>query len=76
MDLAQGQQAIEPWPQQGMPLEAITAPAGWEVIGAGRYPPMTAEFRPIRGESAGVLDASEDPAHRSEARPQPGPRPP
>jgi hypothetical protein len=71
-----GQQAVEPWPQQGMPLEAITAPKRREVIGSGRYPTMTAYLRPIRGESPGVLDESEDPEQRSEALPQPGPRPP
>jgi hypothetical protein len=54
MDLALRQQAVEPWPQQGMPLEAITAPKVREVIGAGRDPTMTASLRLIRGESAGV----------------------
>ena len=59
MDLAQGHQAVEPSQQRGMPLEAITAPKVREVIGAGRYPTMTASLRPIRGESAGGLDESE-----------------
>ena len=72
MDLAQGHQAVEPSQQQGMPLEAITAPKVREVIGAGRDPTLTASLRPLRGESAGGLDESEDPAQRSEARPPPG----
>jgi hypothetical protein len=75
MDLAQGHQAVEIWQQQGMPLEATTAPTVREVIGSGSYTTMTAYLRPIRGESASVLDESEDPGQRWEALPQPGPRP-
>ena len=55
--------------QQGVPLEEITAPKVREVISAGRDTTKTAEFRTIRGESAGVLDESEDPEPRSEVRP-------
>jgi hypothetical protein len=74
MNLAQVQQAVEPW-QQGMPLEAITAPKVREVIGSGHSPTMTAYLRPIKGESAGLLDESEDPEQRWEAMPQLVPRP-
>ena len=69
MDLAQGHQAVETWQQQGMPLEEITAPTVREVIGSGSYTTITAYLRTIRGESAGVLDESEDPGQRWEALP-------